>query len=284
MGEVGRCLPRPSTIGGYDPFYYTGDTYLLDVREAARDPEREATGSIGSSSRARTSRTTTARAQIWQLDKDGWAKSQKVALFGGDCGQVPTDESGQDLFECDQTTVEMIDFEAELPSWQLQQPLVQPSNAEQRRGPADGKVVIIGGSLGRGPGKLVSAATVRSRGRLGDALVATKVPRHDHSTVTLLADGSVLTLGGNASDLANDPERTAAGVPVAQIYKPSYFFGGERPAIDKAPEKLEYGHRFMIKISDEGAQEIGSVVLHRIGGHPQLGLGQPPREALVRAG
>ena len=76
-------------------------------------------------------------------------------------------------------------------------------------------------------------------------------------------------MGGNTSDLANDPERTDAGVPDAQIYKPSYFFGGKRPVIEKAPEKLEYGHRFMVKISDEGAQEVGSVVLHRHRpGHP----------------
>ena len=82
---------------------------------------------------------------------------------------------------------------------------------------------------------LVQPAAVDPEDGSVTPLVATKVPRHDHSTVTLLADGSVLTLGGNASDLANDPERTDAGVPVAQIYKPSYFFGGERPAIEKAP-------------------------------------------------
>ena len=123
VGEVdAEFFPGPQTIGGYDPFYYTGDTYLLDVREAARDPEREATGEKHWEfvTSAHIAHNNGAGAQIWQLDKDGWAKSQKVALFGGDCGQVPTDESGQDLFECDQTTVEMIDFEAELPSWQLQ--------------------------------------------------------------------------------------------------------------------------------------------------------------------
>ena len=269
VGEVDpQFFPGPQAIGGYDPFYYTGDTYLLDVRAAVRDPEREVTGENHWEfvTSAHIAHNNGAGAQIWQLDKDGWAKSQKVALFGGDCGQVPEDEAGQPLFECDQATVEMIDFEDEHPSWQLQQPLVQPVQQNNAVVLPTGKVVIVGGSLGRGPWEN------SFRLQLFDPedgsitpLVATKVPRHDHSTVTLLADGSVLTLGGNASDLANDPERTDAGVPNAQIYKPPYFFGGERPVIEEAPEKLEYGHRFQVKISDEGAQEVGSVVLHRIG-------------------
>ena len=92
VGEVdAEFFPGPQTIGGYDPFYYTGDTYLLDVREAARDPEREATGENHWEfvTSAHIAHNNGAGAQIWELDKDGWAKSQKVALFGGDCGQVP---------------------------------------------------------------------------------------------------------------------------------------------------------------------------------------------------
>jgi Galactose oxidase-like, Early set domain len=179
---------------------------------------------------------------------------------------VPEDEAGQPLFECDQATVEMIDFEAEHPSWQLQQPLVQPVQQNNAVVLPTGKVVIVGGSLGRGPWQNSFQLQLFDPGDGSiTPLVATKVPRHDHSTVTLMPDGSVLSLGGNASDLANDPARTDAGVPVAQIYKPAYFFGGERPVIEEAPEKLKYGHHFRVKISDEGAQEIGSVVLHRLG-------------------
>jgi hypothetical protein len=269
VGEVdAEFFPSIETLGGYDPFYYTGDTYLLDVREAARDPEREVKGEkhwefVAS---AHIAHNSGAGAQIWELDKDGWAKSQKVALFGGDCGQVPTDESGQDLFECDQTTVEMIDFEDKNPAWKLQQPLVQPVQQNNAVVLPTGEVVVVGGSLGRGPWQNSFQLQLfdPADGSI-TPLVETKVPRHDHSTVALLPDGSVLTLGGNSSDLANDPERTDAGVPVAQVYKPSYFFGGERPVIEKAPEKLKYGHHFVIKISDDGAQEVGSVVLHRLG-------------------
>ena len=92
VGEVDpEFFPGPQAIGGYDPFYYTGDTYLLDVREAVRDPEREVKGENHWEfvTSAHIAHNSGAGAQIWQLDKDGWAKSQKVALFGGDCGQVP---------------------------------------------------------------------------------------------------------------------------------------------------------------------------------------------------
>jgi hypothetical protein len=269
VGEVDSTFfPGLQIVGQYDPFYYTGDTYLLNVRAAVRDPTREVTAEnhwefLAS---AHIAHNNGAGAQIWELDKNGWATSQKVALFGGDCGQVPEDEAGQPLFPCDQATVEMIDFEAENPSWQLQQPLIQPVQQNNAVVVPTGKVVIVGGALGRGPWENSfhlqlfdpDAGSVTP-------LVETKVPRHDHSTVALLADGSVLIVGGNASDLANDPERTDAGVPVAQIYKPSYFFHGERPAIEKAPDKLQYHSQFLVSISGEGAQEVGSVVLQRIG-------------------
>jgi Domain of unknown function (DUF1929) len=261
-------LPTLETIDGFDPWYYTGNTYLLDVQAAEQDDDRDVPAEdhwefVAS---AHIAHDNGAGVQIWETGRDGWAVSQRVALFGGSCGEVPEDEAGEPLFPCDEATVEMIDFEAENPSWQLQQPLMQPVSQNNAVVPPTGKVVIVGGSQGRGPWENSfhlqlfdpEAGTVTP-------LVATKVPRHDHSTVALLADGSVLMLGGNATDLANDPERTEAGVPVAQIYKPSYFFGGPRPVLDRAPKKLRYGEMFRIGLSEEGADEIGSVVLQRIG-------------------
>jgi hypothetical protein len=269
VGEVHPdYLPDLETIGGYDPFYYTGATSLLDVQAAVKDPDRELYDDKYWElvANAQIAHDSGAGAQIWELDRQGWAKAQKVALFGGGCGDVPTDESGQDIFECDHTIVEMIDFEDEDPSWQLQQPLIQPVSQNNAVVLPTGKVVIVGGSQGRGPWE--NSFTLQlfdpENGTV-TPLVDTKVPRHDHSTVALLADGSVLIMGGNATDLANDPERTDAGVPVAQIYKPPYFFSGERPAIARAPDEISYRDKFRVKISDDGAQEVGSVVLQRIG-------------------
>ena len=155
----------------------------------------------------------------------------------------------------------MIDFEAEHPSWQLQQPLVQPVQQNNAVVLPTGKVVIVGGSLGRGPWEN------SFRLQLFDPedgsikpLVATKVPRHDHSTVALLADGSVIILGGNASDLANDPERTDAGVPNAQIYKP--------PLLRRRAADREGAREAQVRPSFQG-QDLGR---GRAGG----GLGRAP--------
>jgi hypothetical protein len=51
-------------------------------------------------------------------------------------------------------------------------------------------------------------------------------------------------------------------VPVLESYKPPYFFQGPRPVIDKAPEKIHYGQKFKLDVSDG---EIGSVALLRTG-------------------
>jgi hypothetical protein len=269
VGEVHPdFFPSLEEIGGYDPFYYTGATYLLDVRAAVRDDDRDVPADdhwefVGT---AQIAHDSGAGVQIWELDQDGWATAQKVALFGGSCGEVPEDEAGEPLFPCDEATVEMIDFEDENPSWQLQQPLIQPVSQNNAVVLPTGKAVIVGGAQGRGPWEnSFHLQLFDPKDGSVTPLVETKVPRHDHSTVALLADGSVLILGGNATDVANDPEATHAGVPNAQIYKPSYFFGGPRPVIDKAPDKLHYGTKFQISVSDEGATTAGSVVLQRIG-------------------
>jgi Domain of unknown function (DUF1929) len=269
IGEVDSTFfPDLQTIGQYDPFYYTGDTYLLDVRAAARDRDRDVPGENHWEflTSARIAHDSGAGVQIWELDHAGWAESQKVALFGGGCGRVPTDANGQPLFECDEATVEMIDFQDDNPSWQLQDPLIQPASQNNAVVLPNGKVVIFGGAQGRGPWENSFHLQLfdPEDGSI-TPLVETKVPRHDHATFALLADGSVLMMGGNATDLANDPERTDAGVPVAQIYRPSYFFGGARPEIEDAPDKLGYGGTLTVQISDQGADEIGSVVLQRIG-------------------
>jgi Domain of unknown function (DUF1929) len=271
VGEADpNFLPTLETIDGFDPWYYTGDTYLLDVRAAARDEDRDvpAEDHWEFVATAQTAHDSGAGVQMWEIGRDGWAVSQKVALFGGSCGQVPEDEAGEPLFPCDEATVEMIDFEANNPSWELQQPLIQPASQNNAVVLPNGKALIVGGSSGgRGPWEnSFHLQLFDPNDGSVTPLVETKVPRHDHSTLALLADGSVAIMGGNATDLANDPEQTQAGVPNVQIYKPSYFFtGGERPVIEKAPDKLRYGNKFRVSLSDEGADEIGSVVLQRIG-------------------
>lgn len=272
VGEVDpNHLPSVEDIGGFDPWFYSGNTYLLDVQAAERDPDRDvlAEDHWEFVTTAHIAHDNGAGVQIWELDQSGFATSQKVALFGGSCGEVPEDENEQPLFPCDQATVEMIDFEDENPSWQLQQPLVQAVSQNNALVLPNGKVLIVGGSSGGRDEEINSFQLQLFDPEDGSVkpLVDTKVPRHDHSTIALLPDASVLILGGNATDLALavDPEATEAGVPNAQIYRPSYLFGGDRPVIETAPKRLSYGSVLAIKLAKEGAAEVGSVVLERIG-------------------
>ncbi len=261
IGEVDRDhLPGLRTIGQYDPFAYTGATYFLNVLGALRDPDRntQAEDHWRFVDEAVIAHDSGASAQLWELDREGHAVAQRVALFGGNCGSVPEGTT------CNSATVEMIDFQAKAPQWKVQQPLIQPANQNNAVVLPDGRVVIIGGAVGRGPWvnsfhlQLFdpAAGTVTP-------LVETQVARHDHATVALLSDGSVAILGGNATDLAGDVAHLDLGIPVAQIYKPPYLFKGPRPVIQSAPKKISYGHKFRVNVANKG--EIGSVALIRLG-------------------
>jgi Domain of unknown function (DUF1929) len=95
-------------------------------------------------------------------------------------------------------------------------------------------------------------------------LVETTVPRHEYATGLLLPDATVIAMGGNRTDLANDPCHPGLdkGVPVAQLYKLPYFFSADRPTIESAPRKISYRERFVLKASG-GSGKIGSVAIIR---------------------
>ncbi len=261
-------LPDLTTIGQYDPFTYTGRTYFLDVQGAMQDPARDVPAEHHWElvAEAAIAHDSGADAQLWELDRKGQAIAQKVALFGGDCGRVPRGEDDQPLFECDAATVEMIDFQAEDPRWELQEPLIQEASQNNAVVLPDGRVVIIGGAIGRGPwDNSFHLQLFDPEEGTVTPLVATEVARHDHATAALLKDGSVAILGGNATDLPGEVDHIELGIPVAQIYRPPYLFQGPRPVIRSAPKKISYGGRFRVKLADEGAGGIGSVALIRFG-------------------
>lgn len=70
-----------------------------------------------------------------------------------------------------------------------------------------------------------------------------------HSTALLLPDGSVLS--------NNQRERDV------RIYKPWYFFAGERPRLLDAPDEVRYGEAFVVETPD--AARVESAVLVRLG-------------------
>src|SRR3972149_5724026 len=75
-------------------------------------------------------------------------------------------------------------------------------------------------------------------------------------------DGAVINMGGNRTDKVyftappspvgscqagrqcSNQERRDAGVPVGQVFKPPYFYKGDRPDIKHAPGEISYGEGF----------------------------------------
>jgi hypothetical protein len=257
-------------ITEYDPWPYSGKTYLYDVQAAVADPQWNTPDESGKYwslvDTAAIAHESGASTMLVKLDDKGRPLSQKLALFGGSCGERP------DGFSCDQATVEWIDFQDRSPKWTRHPKLKLSQEVSQILAMAlpDGKVVLIGGSLGRGtpPGGWRNSFHYQmfdpSDGRFGSItpLVETNLPTHDHATRLLLPDASVIRMGGNRTDLAyftgppcnagaqcSNQETRNAGVPVAQIYKPAYFFKGDRPIIEKAPGQISYAERFGVRVS-----------------------------------
>ncbi|MGH9892694.1 MAG: galactose oxidase-like domain-containing protein, partial [bacterium] len=260
----GAVQPPLPTVGGtpdirgYDPFIYNGETWCLDVRAALADPQRDMVAEnhwqhIATAANAHDSG---AAVRMVEIKHDGtW--SQKVFLFGGNNGEEP----GGNV-----ATAEMIDL-SKLPGLSELLPYVPLQNLTQTAGQnnvvalPDGTLLIVGGRAG-GVNTLHYQLYNPTDGTRKD-LIASPVPRHDHSTALLTPNGGVWVMGGNRVQLIPGGDENLA-VPVMESYQPPYFFQGDRPVIDKAPEKIDYGQKFKLDVS--GADdEIASVVLLRTG-------------------
>lgn len=79
------------------------------------------------------------------------------------------------------------------------------------------------------------------------------VDRLYHSNAILLQDGSVMTAGSNPSRKCFEKR--------VEIYKPPYFFKGERPEIVNHPYEIRYGMEFDMEVTD--ADTIESVAIIR---------------------
>lgn len=270
IAEVRPPEPTLETLAGYDPWSYSGKTYLLDVRAALADPERDlpAEKHWQFVDEAQIAHDSGAGAQLWELDEKGHAIRQRVVLFGGDCGDTPPAGG------CDRATVEMIDFQAATPKWVRQANLVVPASQNNAVVLPNGKVLVMGGVTGRprcvppGPSPWNNSFHYQlfdpDAGTM-TPLVETTHPLHDHSTAALLPTGAVAALGGNRTDLANDACDLVSGVPAFRLYRPTYFFtGGEAPVIKKAPDRIKYQRRFVVETA-EGSAEVASLVLIRPG-------------------
>ncbi len=244
-------------IGGYDPFIYNGETWCLDVQAALKDPKRDepAENHWQHIATAANAHDSGAAVRMVTINADGtW--SQKVFLFGGNNGEGP----GGNV-----ATAEMIDL-SEFPG--LSDPLLPyvplqdlTLAAGQNNVVAlpDGKLLVVGG---RASGvNTLNFQLYNPADGTRKILIESPVPRHDHSTALVLPSGVVWVMGGNRVQLIPEGDENQA-VPVMESYQPPYFFQGPRPVIDKAPEKIHYGQKFKLDVSDG---EIASVALLRTG-------------------
>jgi hypothetical protein len=260
VGEAVPPFPTGAALRAYDPWRYDGKTFLLDVQAALADRYRSVPGYNHWThlTTAASAHENGAAVNLTYLDKHGMPRLQKIITAGG------SDENGATAAV---ETLDLVlgarDQELSTPGWVIQAQLPFKLTQNQAVALADGDVLIFGGA-----GRLASGGRVANlEVQLFQPATATlttvatmNVPRHDHSTGTLLPDGTVLISGGNRVELAavaND------AVPVAQIYSPPYLFRGPRPEVLSAPEKVEYGHKFEVAL--KANTRISQVSLRRIG-------------------
>ena len=124
----------------------------------------------------------------------------------------------------------------------------------------DGTVLVVGGGRTQ-DGYTVSQAVYEAE--LWDPAKETwrtmarmQRPRLHHSTALLLADGRVLSAGG---EIFAGSYRE----PNGQIYSPPYLFRGPRPTITAVPPRVEYGAQFFVETVN--ALDIAQVSLIRLG-------------------
>jgi hypothetical protein len=150
-------------------------------------------------------------------------------------------------------TAEIIDLNATTPAWKFTSSMHFPRRQHNAVILPDGKVFIVGGSSAGGfdtstspvlPTEMWDPAT-------GQFTVMASIAayRGYHSTALLLADGRVLSAGGNV------------GGPNAQVFSPPYLFAGARPSIASAPVSAGYGQTVFIGTPD--AASITKVTLLR---------------------
>jgi len=163
----------------------------------------------------------------------------KVAVMGG--ANPPT------------ATSEVIDLNAATPLWKYSGNMHYPRRQHNAVLLPDGKVFIVGGSSAGGfdtstspvlPTEMWDPATGQFT-----VMASIAVYRGYHSTALLLADGRVLSAGGNV------------GGPNAQVFSPPYLFAGARPSIASAPVSAGYGQTVFVGTPD--VTSISKVTLLR---------------------
>ena len=150
-----------------------------------------------------------------------------------------------------QQSAEWIDLSAATPAWQALPNMNVPRDKVNSVLLPNGRVVIVGGTLGGADGGPVEFFDPDDPAAGFQAGPSMQHIRGYHSAAILLSDGSVL-VGGDPSGDTTPHER----------YLPPYFFAA-RPLITGAPPNIGYGANFTVNTPE--AADIAEVVLMRPG-------------------
>lgn len=161
------------------------------------------------------------------------------------------------------SAVEVIDLGDNPPVWRNIAAMRFPRRQHNATILADGSILVTGGTRGVGfnnlsPGNPVHVAELWDPvTKKWTELAAEDVDRCYHATAVLLPDATVLSAGGGEFVVEdNKPNDRRDTHRDAQIFHPPYLFHGPRPEITSAPEEIEYGERFALKIAGPDVEKI----------------------------
>jgi hypothetical protein len=147
-------------------------------------------------------------------------------------------------------TTEVIDFtNALVPQWVQVGDMAFERHDHNLTLLPDGTVLATGGHDASGVPVLEAELFDPSTGTW-TTLAPMQTPRRYHSTAQLLADGRVVSAGGD-------------GFPSAEIFNPPYLFQGPRPRIIEAPLEVTWGQK--MKVRATSSPKIKEVTLVRLG-------------------
>lgn len=134
-----------------------------------------------------------------------------------------------------------------------------------------GDVLAHGGTSGgatehemcNGPTAVLNPDVYNSSADTWTTLAPMATPRQYHSSAVLLPDGSIFVVGGQANGPNADPNWAIINQRTYQIFKPTYFFNGQRPTITTCPTSWIYNRGYNIDTPDAGS--ITKVRLIRLG-------------------
>ena len=153
-----------------------------------------------------------------------------------------------------------IDLNLANPSWREGAPMAFPRSYHNLVLLPDGTVLVVGGGRTQ-DGYNVSQAVHEAElwdpaTQAWSTMAPMQRPRLHHSTALLLADGRVVSAGGEVLGGSYREEN-------AEIYSPPYLFRGPRPTITSVPPSVQYGARFFLETAN--APDIARVSLIRTG-------------------